>query len=474
MFFHSNQNNLEMSNYSNANNSSNSSNSNKPEISKKSPIPNKSKISDKQKVLNNSSNFNKSKVLNKPLNSNKSEISQKSQNSNKSEIYNKSPNKYSNSSNSNKPKIPNKLEISDKPNDKSPNSNNPEIVKKSPNKSPAQKSPISVRYSFVPLTTEELEKCDFLLIHDKIRKDEDIKIIVEVKTIMWNLLKKLKPSLACSLNLKVKTFNDLRELFVFYFKAIAYVNSKNLTYTRKYIDEKPIFSKEKAKEMMNDPEVIELFKQTSVIDDVMKAAKMTTENKKHLIFVAFDEYNCSIRYLSVDVRDIFIRIGLKPHVEEYSKILEWKNLKHDLTEVIDPPFKFIDCTVANELNDPSFKHLATITRSTFNVVKDGTSILAPSFNTDNPAFNRYFKNFVKFRYSGRKSVDDSHIFMFIPTSSGLFTPIYIITKDTTVPAWKDINMKINKESPLIKAIMADDMAKNIDVDEIKFITLPIW
>ena len=145
-----------------------------------------------------------------------------------------------------------------------------------------------------------------------------------------------------------------------------------------------------------------------------------------------------------------------------------------MTEVIDPPFKFIDCTVANELNDPSFKHLATITRSTFNVVKDGTSILAPSFNTDNPAFNRYFKNFVKFRYSGRKSVDDSHIFMFIPTSSGLFTPIYIITKDTQVPAWKDINMKINKESPLIKAIMADDMAKNIDVDEIKFITLPIW
>ena len=431
-------------------NSSNSSNSNKSEISKKSPNSNK---------YSNSSNSNKSSV-NKSL-ANKPEISQKSLN--KSKILNKTLNSNKSSNfdkTKDKSKMLDKPKISDKP--------------KIDHQSSAKKSPICVRYSFVPLTTEELEKCDFLLIHDKICKNEDIKITVEVNNLMWALLKKLKPSLASSLSLKVKAFNDFRELFVFYFKAVAYVNSKNLTYTKKYIDEKPIFSKERAKEMMNDPEVKELFDKSSVIEDVMKAAKMTTENKKHLIFIASDKDNCSIRYLSVDVRDIFIRIGIKPHVEEYSKILEWKNLKHVLTEVIDPAFKFIDCTVANDLNDPLFKHLATITRPTFNVVKDGSSILAPSFNTDNPAFGKYFKNFVKFRYSGRKSIDDSHIFMFIPTSSGLFTPIYVITKDTTVPAWKDINMKLNKESPLIKAIMADDMAKNIDVDEIKFITLPIW
>lgn len=434
-----NSNNLKISqkhsNSSNSNKYSNSSNSksNKSLNSNNSKIPNKSPNESK---ISGKSSANKPEISQKVLN--KSKILNKHLNSNKSEIYNKS-----------------------------------EISKKSPDKSP-HKSEICVRYSFVPLTTEELEKCDFLLIHDKICKNEDIKITVEVNNLMWALLKKLKPSLASSLNLKVKAFNDLRELFVFYIKGIAYLNSKNLTYTKKYIDEKSIFAKEKAKEMMNDPEVKELFDKSSVIEDVMKAAKMTTKNKKHLIFIASDKDNCSIRYLSVDVRDIFIRIGIKPHVEEYSKILEWKDLKHVLTEVIDPAFKFIDCTVANDLNDPLFKHLATITRPTFNVVKDGSSILAPSFNTDNPAFGKYFKNFVKFRYSGRKSIDDSHIFMFIPTSSGLFTPIYVITKDTTVPAWKDINMKLNKESPLIKAIMADDMAKNIDVDEIKFITLPIW
>ena len=426
--------------------------------------------------MSNSNNSNNSKISQKYSNSSNS-------NSNKSEIYKKSPNsdkqKGLNNSSANKPELSKKA-----PNKSSANKS--EFSQKNPNKSKiadqsssnkpkvSNKPPLCVTYSFVPLTTEELEKCDFLLIHDKICKNEDIKINVEVKSLMWDLLKKLKPSLASSLNLKVKAFNDFRELFVFYFKAVAYVNSKNLTYTKKYIDEKPIFSKERAKEMMNDPEVKELFDKSSVIEDVMKAAKMTTENKKHLIFIASDKDNCSIRYLSVDVRDIFIRIGIKPHVEEYSKILEWKNLKHVLTEVINPAFKFIDCTVANDLNDPLFKHLATITRPTFNVVKDGSSILAPSFNTDNPAFGKYFKNFVKFRYSGRKSIDDSHIFMFIPTSSGLFTPIYVITKDTQVPAWKDINMKLNKESPLIKAIMADDMAKNIDVDEIKFITLPIW
>ena len=331
-----------------------------------------------------------------------------------------------------------------------------------------------ITYSFVSLTKEELEKCDFLLIHDKICKNEDIKIIIKIKYLMWDLLKKLKPSLASSLNLKVKTYNDLRELFVFYIKAVAYLNNKNFTYSKKYIDEKPIFSEQETKEIMDDPNIRKMFKDISILDSVMKAAKITTENKKHLIFVAFDNYNCAIRYLSVDVRDIFIRIGLKPHIEEYLKILEWKNLKRDLTEVIDPPFKFIDCTVKNDLNDPLFKHLATITRSTFNVIKDGSSILAPSFNTDNPAFNRYFKNFVKFRYAGRGSVDDSHIFMFVPSSGGLFTPIYIITKDTKVAAWKDINMKLNKESPLIKTITSDDAAKNIDVNEIKFITLPIW
>ena len=467
MFFHLNQNNLEMANSNNSNNlkisqkysNSSNSNSNKPEISKKSEISQRSPGSNKPKIFDKYSNSNKQKVSYKP------------------EIYNKSPNKYSNSSNSNKSSFSNKLDISQK----SKISDKPEISQKSPaENAPSNKPkvyirpPICIRYSFVPLTTEELEKCDFLLIHDKICKDEDIKITIEVKSLMWDLLKKLKPSLASSLSLKVKAFNDFRDLFVFYFKAVAYVNSKNLTYTKKYIDEKPIFSKEKAKEMMNDPEIRKFFENPSIINDAMTAAKMTTENKKHLIFVASDEYNCSIRYLSVDVRDIFIRIGIKPHVEEYSKILEWKNLKHDLTEGINPLFRFIDCTVANDLNDPMFKHLATITRPTFNVVKDGSSILAPSFNTDNPAFGKYFKNFVKFRYSGRKFVDDSHIVMFIPTPSGLFTPIYVITKDTQVPAWKDINMKLNKESPLIKTIMADEMAKNIDVDEIKFITLPIW
>lgn len=429
MFFHSNQNNLEMANSKDF--------KNKSEISQKSQVSNKSVVSQKSSASNKSETSKKYPASNKYPGSQKSQVSSKTPISNKTEIAQKSPI-------SNKPKI-------------SPKS-----------------SALHVTYSFVPLTTEELEKCDFLLIHDKICKNEDIKIIVKVETLMWQLLKKLKPSLACALNLKVKAFNDLRELFVFYVKANVYLDNKNLTYTKKYIDEKPIFSKENAKELMNDPDIRKMFENSSVIDNVMKAAKMTAENKKHLIFVAFDEYNCSIRYLSVDVRDIFIRIGLKPHVEEYSKILEWKNLKRDLTEVINPPFKFIDCTVANDLNDPLFKHLATLTRSTFNVIKDGSSILAPSFNTDNPAFTRYFKNFVKFRYAGRRSVDDSHIFMFIPTSSGLFTPIYIITKDTNVAEWKDINPKINKESPLIKAIMADDAAKNIDVDEIKFITLPIW
>lgn len=331
-----------------------------------------------------------------------------------------------------------------------------------------------ITYSFVPLTTEELEKCDSLLIHDKISKNEDVKIVIKIKREMWELLKKVKPSLASSINWRVKTYNDFRELLVFYVKSIAYLNNKNLSYSKKYIDEKPIFSEQETKEIMNDPAIKKLFKDTSIIDSVMKAAKSTIENKKHLIFVAFDSYNCAIRYLSIDVRDIFIRIGIKPHVEEYTKILEWNNLKRDLTELIEPPFKFIDCTVKNYLNDSMFKHLATITRPSFNIIRDGTSILAPSFNTDNPAFTKYFKNFVKFRYAGRKSVDDTHIFMFVPSSGGLYTPVYVIMKDTKVKEWQNIKMKLNKESPLIKTIMSDEAAKNIDVDEIKFITLPMW
>ncbi len=328
-------------------------------------------------------------------------------------------------------------------------------------------------YSFIPLTTEELEKCDFLLIVDKISKCEDLEIGIKIKYPMWVLLKKLKPSLASSINSKVKTYNDFRDILVFYIKATAYLNNINLTYNKEYIDERPIFSKEETKKITDDPKARELFKCTTVIDGIMKAANMTNKNKKHLILVAYDYYNCAIRYLSIDVKDIFIRIGIKPHIQEYSKILEWKNLKHDLTKVINPPFKFIDCTVKNNLNDSLFKHLETIITPTFNIIKDGSSILAPSFNTDDPAFIRYFKNFVKVRYAGRDSVDDSHIFMFVPSSSGLFTPIYVIMKDTKVEAWKDINMKLDKESPLIKAIMADAV-KNIDVDEIKFITLPMW